>query len=194
MKNFTTPKGTAGFSNLITPDTKFDAEGKYKTSIVLSSKDAAPLIELANEEANELAVLDKKTKKVVMPEGIKLPFTVNEDDDTVTFTFKSKKAPKLFDAKGNPIRGAARDDLHRISGSVIKVKGAFSAYEGFGGGVTGYLNDVQIIKLVEGGGGGFEDESDEDSYVPSSDAPVRESDASHDEPAGEEVDPEDIPF
>lgn len=192
MKNVKTPKGSAGFSNLVTPDTKFHPEGQYKTSITLSAEEAAPLIADAEEEANELAVLDKKTKKVVMPEGIKYPYVVNEDD-TVTFTFKSKKAPKLFDIKGNPIRGAAREDLHRISGSTIKVKGAFATYEGFGGGVCAYLNEVQIISLVEGGGGGFGDESegDDDGYVarPDSGSAAPKDDAPLDEPADD-----DIPF
>lgn len=192
MKNITTPKGTAGFSNLITPDTKFDDAGKYKTSVTLSAEAAADLIAAAEEEANELAVLDKKTKKVVMPEGIKYPFEVNEDG-SVTFTFKSKKAPRLFDIKGNPIRGEARESLHRISGSVIKVKGAFSAYEGFGGGVTGYLNEVQIISLVEGGGGGFGDESEgeDDGYV--AEAAVNNK-AQPDEGSMDEPGDDEIPF
>lgn len=165
MKNFTTPKGAAGYSNLVKPDTKFHPEGQYKTSITLPKAEAESLMELAREEANELAVLDKKTKKVVMPEGIKYPFVENEDDDTVTFTFKSKKKPKLFDAKGNPIKAAAAEELRIGGGSTIKVKGAFATYEGFGGGVCAYLNEVQLIKLVEFGGGGFKAEDDEDGYV-----------------------------
>jgi hypothetical protein len=185
MKNFTTPKGAAGYSNLVTPDTKFDAEGKYKTSITIPAAQAESLMDLAREEANELAVLDKKTKKVVMPEGIKMPFVEN-DDDTVTFTFKSKKKPKLFDAKGNPIRNT--EGLQRIAGSTIKVKGAFSSYEGFGGGVTAYLNDVQIIKLVEGGGGGFGDESegDDDGYVADNSEPGNFNDSDSSDESGEQ--------
>jgi hypothetical protein len=192
MKNFTTPKGAAGYSNLTKPDTKFDAEGKYKTSITLPTEQAESLMELAREEANELAVLDKKTKKVVMPEGIKFPFVEN-DDDTVTFTFKSKKKPKLFDAKGNPILGQAAEDLRVGGGSTIKVKGAFSAYEGFGGGVTAYLNDVQIIKLVEFGGGGFKAEDDEDGYVAGASAPAeRFEDSGTQEEGGQSEGPVDF--
>ncbi|SAK95794.1 hypothetical protein AWB76_07197 [Caballeronia temeraria] len=175
MKNFTTPKGPAGYTNLSKPDTKFDPEGKYKTSITLPREQAEKLMELAQEEANELAVLDKKTKKIVMPEGIKYPYVEN-DDDTVTFTFKTKKKPKLFDAKGNPIRNA--DDLRIGGGSTIRVKGAFSSYEGFGGGVTAYLNEVQLIKLVEFGGEGFQPEDDEDGYVASNEAPSSFNDES----------------
>ncbi|MDN8037447.1 ssDNA-binding protein [Burkholderia vietnamiensis] len=178
MKNFTTPKGAAGYSNLTKPDTKFDAEGKYKTSLTITKEAAAELIALAEEEANELAVLDKKTKKVVMPEGLKYPYVEN-DDDTVTFTFKSKKKPKLFDAKGNPIRNA--EDLRVGGGSTIKVKGSFSAYEGFGGGVTAYLNEVQIIKLVEFGGEGFKAEDDEDGYVADNSAPAQSESSDDDE-------------
>lgn len=180
MKNFTTPKGAAGYSNLVTPDTKFDAEGKYKTSITLPADQAEALMELAREEAQE--GLGKKAKNA------KMPFEEN-DDDTVTFRFKSKKKPKLFDAKGNPIRNT--EDLRVGGGSTIKVKGAFSAYEGFGGGVTAYLNEVQIIKLVDFGGGGFQPEDDEDGYVADTSAP-RASKAA--EPADEDEADEDVDF
>jgi hypothetical protein len=169
MKNFTTPKGAAGYSNLTKPDTKFDAEGKYKTTLTISKEAAEALIAVAHEEAEELLenvlnapVKGKKPAKLKKLDDLTFPFEEN-DDDTVTFTFKSKKKPKLFDAKGNPIRD---DDLRVGAGSTIRVKGAFSGYEGFGGGVTAYLNEVQIVKLVEFGGGGFEaDEDEEDAYV-----------------------------
>jgi hypothetical protein len=153
---FQTPKGTAGYLNLVKPDTKFDPDGKYKAVITLTEEQAEPLKELAREEAQE--ALGKKAKTA------KLPFVDNEDG-TVTLTLKSKKKPKLFDAKGNPIAADVAEEMNPGAGSVIKVKGSFSGYDGFGGGVTCYLNEVQIIRLVEFGGGGFEAEDDEDGYV-----------------------------
>lgn len=185
MQYFTTPKGSAGYSNLVKPDTKFDAEGKYKTSVTVPAAQAESLIALANEEANELAVLDKKTKKVSLPANLKMPYVIN-DDDTVTFNFKTAKKPKLFDAKGNPIRNA--ENLRVGGGSTIRVKGAFKSYEGFGGGVTAYLNEVQIIKLVEFGGGGFEADEDEDAYVADNSSDAADDSFAGDAPADKEDD------
>lgn len=184
MKYFTTPKGPCGYSSLVKPDTKFDPEGKYKTSITLPEEQAQPLIDMFKEEAvDELG--PKKAAKAKMP--------VKENDDgTVTLTFKTKNKPKLFDAKGNPIKNTA--DLRVGSGSTIRVKGAAKAYEnGANIGVTLYLNEVQIIKLVEFGGGGWEAEDDEDAYVADNSAPsVADDSFAGDPPA--DADEEDVDF
>jgi hypothetical protein len=195
MKNFTSPKGNAGFTNLIRPDTKFDEGGVYKTSITCSADAAAALIDLIDDEAvEELGA--KKAKEAHRP------YKVNEDG-TVTINFKSKAtdakgnkrpAPKLFDGQGNPIRNT--EDLHIGSGSVIKVKGAASAYtSGKNIGVTLYINSVQIIKLVEYNAGGFEAD-DEADFVAGGTMTQRIPDSAYDdepagagdEPAGKDVD------
>ncbi|MGC3025858.1 ssDNA-binding protein [Burkholderia sp. DN3021] len=155
-KNITTPKGSAGYLNLLVPDTRFDPEGKYKASVTLPDAEAAKIIELCKEEAiDELG--PKKAAKAKMPGK-------ENEDGTVTFTFKSKSKPKLFDAKGNPIRNTS--SVERVGGgSTIRVKGSAKAYEnGANIGVTLYLNEVQLIKLVEFGGG-FEAVDDEDGFV-----------------------------
>jgi hypothetical protein len=184
MKNFTSPKGAAGFTNLIRPDTKFDEGGVYKTSITCSEEAAEALIELIDDEAvEELGA--KKAKEAHKP------YKRNEDG-TVTINFKSKAtdakgnkrpAPKLFDGQGNPIRNT--EDLHIGSGSVIKVKGAASAYtSGKNIGVTLYINSVQIIKLVEYNAGGFEAD-DEADFVAGGTMTQRIPDSAYDdEPAG----------
>lgn len=166
-KNLITPKGTAGYLNLLVPDTRFDPEGKYKANITLSAEQAEKLVELFKEEAvDELG--PKKAAKAKMPGK-------ENEDGSVTFTFKSKSKPKLFDAKGNPIKNA--DDLRIGGGSTIRVKGAAKAYEnGANIGVTLYLNEVQIIKLVEYGGG-FEADDEEDGFVADNSAPSRSSSA-----------------
>jgi len=181
MKSFTTPKGPSGFSNLFVADTKFNPDGQYKTSITLTAEQAAPLVEAVEEERLELG------KKAKTSKGS--PFKENEDG-TLTFTFKSKKKPRVVDSKGN----AVRDEPRVGGGSTIQVKGAFATYEGFGGGVCAYLNEVRLIKLVEGGGGwGSDDDEEEEGYVADPSAPAPKSPA----PAGaeqEEPVEEDIPF
>jgi hypothetical protein len=170
MKSFVTPKGPSGFSNLFVADTKFNPDGQYKTSVTLSPEAAAPLIEAAEEEVLELG------KKAKTSKG--RPWKENEDG-TLTFTFKSKKKPKVVDSKGNPIR----EEIRVGGGSTIQVRGAFATYEGFGGGVCAYLNEVRLIKLVEGGASWGPDEDEDDGYV--ADPSAGRASAS-DEPAGDD--------
>lgn len=143
---FTSPKGTAVYPSLTRPDTRFNAEGVYKTGLELPKKEADGLV----EKLKEIFVEEFGAKKLA---GAKFPFKENEDG-TVTFNFKSKTAPKLFDAKGQPIKNAA--DLKIGGGSKIKCAVAAKAYNAGGAtGVVCYLNAVQIIDLVEFGGSPF---------------------------------------
>lgn len=148
--NFVSPKGTAAYAWLMKPDTKFNPEGVYKTSLVVKAgKEADAFVEaIKNAYVEELGA--KKLAKA------NLSHDVNEDEGTVTFKFKSKQKPKLFDSKGKPITG----EISVGNGSVIKVAGGFGAYDkGANTGVTLYLNSVQIIDLVEWtGSSGFEAE------------------------------------
>ena len=136
--NFVSPKGTAAYAWLTKPDTKFNPDGVFKTSLVVSAKEAQPFIEAIKEAyVGELGA--KKLSKA------NLSHDVNEDG-TVTFKFKSKSKPKLFDSKGKPITG----DIAVGNGSVIKVAGGFGPYDkGANTGCTLYLNSVQVIDLVE---------------------------------------------
>jgi len=139
--NFVSPKGTAAYAWLTKADTKFNPEGVFKTSLVVPAKEAQPFIEAIKEAyVGELGA--KKLAKA------NLSHDVNEDG-TVTFKFKSKQKPKLFDSKGKPITG----DVAVGNGSVIKVAGGFGPYDkGANTGCTLYLNSVQIIDLVEWSG------------------------------------------
>jgi hypothetical protein len=170
MKNFTSPKGIAGFTSLTRPDTKYDADGVYHTKLTFPSLESVEgLIELMKEEA--LEELGKaKAAKVKFPE--------ENEDGTVTIKFKSKAKDKngntkklpLFDGRGNPIKNT--EDLSIGGGSVLKIKGAAKGYaNGTNIGVTLYINSVQIIKLEEYGGGGF-DADDEAEFV-ADEAPAR---------------------
>jgi len=167
MKNYTSPKGIAGFTSLTRADTKYDSDGVYHTRLTFPSAEAIEeLQDLMKEEALEELGKAKAAKAAY-------PITENEDG-TVTVKFKSKKAPKFFDGKGNPIKNV--DDLNIGGGSVLKIKGAAKGYaNGTNIGVTLYINSVQIIKYVEYVGGGGFDADDEAEYVASEDSPKRSS-------------------
>jgi hypothetical protein len=135
---FTSPKGTAAYAWLTKADTKFDPEGVFKTQLIVPAKEAQPFIDAIKGAYVE----EFGPKKVAQA---KLGYKTNEDG-TVTFSFKSKKKPKLFDSKGKPIT----KDLSIGAGSVIKVAGGFGPYnKGANHGVTLYLNSVQVIDYVE---------------------------------------------
>lgn len=61
---------------------------------------------------------------------------------------KTKKRPVLVDRYGKSIT----DEKLRLNGSIARLKLVPAYYEGFGGGVTLYLEGVQIIKLGTSGG------------------------------------------
>ena len=135
---FVSPKGTAAYPWLTKADTKFSAEGVYKTGLTVKGKDAE-----AFQEAIKAAFIEEfgqsKLAKAHLP-------WKDEEDGAVTFSFKSKMKPRLFDSQGKAIT----NDPAVSGGSVIKVSGAFGPYnKGVNMGVALYLNAVQIIDLVE---------------------------------------------
>lgn len=146
---YVSPKGIAGYPKLTRPDTKFKAEGEYSTSLTISKKIAAPLIATIEE-----AYVEEFGQKAVAKANY--PFKEDEEGNVV-FKFKSKNKPKLYDAAGKPIKST--DELNIGSGSVLKVAGAISCRAVSGKNyATLYMNQVQIIDLVEFSGSPFEAE------------------------------------
>lgn len=148
MSKYVSPKGVAGYPKLVRPDTKFKAEGEYSTTLTMDKKTAQPLI-----DAIEEAYVDEFGQKALP----KANFPYKEVDGQIAFKFKSKNKPKLYDAGGKPIKDA--EELNIGSGSVLKVAGAISCRAVSGKNyATLYMNQVQIIDLVEYAGSPFEAE------------------------------------
>ena len=151
--------------------------GEFNTKLRYTREEAEPLIAMLRDvyaEADEkgkaeYASLDAATRKKKGNDYFLRDLFDEELDDNenptgnVIFKFKmshsgvSKKTGKewsrmlaLFDAKGQPIRGAARPRI--MSGSMLKIN--FSAVPNFtlkaGAGVTLYMNAVQIVELSDG--------------------------------------------
>ena len=148
MSKFVSPKGSAGYPKLVKPDTKFNAEGVYSTSLTMSAAAAKPFIEQIEEAYTE------EFGAKALP---KANWPYKEEEGQVTFKFKSKQKPKLFDAKGTPIKAA--DELNIGSGTALKVSGNISCRAVSGKNyATLYMNAVQIIDLVEYSGSPFDAE------------------------------------
>ena len=89
----TTPTGVAKYPWLLKPDTKFNADGEYKVTLVLDKEEAEPVIEkiesVLTEHLEELKMSGKKKVK----QG-PLPYSDEEDDEgnptgNVEFKFKT---------------------------------------------------------------------------------------------------------
>lgn len=162
-----TPIGVSQYAWLTQPDTRFDESGHYKTNLILKTEEAGELmqrIDKALEVSRELAQEKAKGKKVKQADA---PYFEEVDDagnstGNTIFKFKCKaqivskdgtiipNKVALFDAKGTPMK-----DVNVWSGSEIKVSAELIPYYTamVGAGVSMRLRAVQIIKLVEGGGG-----------------------------------------
>ena len=163
----TTPTGVALYPWLSKPDTKYNKDGEYKVALVLSKKDAKPIIDDINGVFQENLDLEMKRQKKKTIKTANPPYADQLDDDgkptgNVIIKFKSKAAykPAIFDAKGGVVT-----DAEIWSGSEIRVNAAMYPYfvDSVGAGVSLKLRAVQIIKLVEGSEGagrfGFEETS-----------------------------------
>lgn len=188
LERCTTPVGESYWAHLHTPKPAFTdpsgvvrGEAKYQLDVVFdpASPEWKAWASALKAKWDALPVqTDKRTgeqvKKVVL-------FKRQLDDNdqptgkvTVTFKTSAKFAPGVFDAYGRPIP----PDKQIGNGSLVRVNYSPSAYEGFGGGLTLYLNAVQVVKLIERAPAsatayGFEVQSaPEDALVPTTtDAP-----------------------
>lgn len=119
LEKITTPKGTASFPHLTSPDTKFDAAGEYKVGLILSEEAAAPLIEKLEQTA-EKAFQEAKAKinqDIKEAKGEKLG--------------KAKKALASLQKADLPVKPVYDDDGNE-TGSVIlsfKMKASYTDKE-----------------------------------------------------------------
>jgi len=137
------PKGTAAYAWLDKPDTKFDAEGKYKLTLVLSkdaegSKEFAAGIMEAHEKSGGHAgnsPVKDGDKPLGRTGGVKEEFK-----GSWLISFKSKFQPKFVDAKKQSLDGT---NVRIMSGDVVRV--AFTRFD-FDRGISLRLAAVQLIE------------------------------------------------
>jgi len=174
---FVLPKGIAIYPKLIKPDTKYDKDGKYEVKQKFEADVIQPtldkLIALRDEfveqkKAEFLASKDGKTKakaKNIAVRDVGTPDYDENGDETGLVILKAgskasgkrqdgssweRKIP-IFDAKGKKITPKAI-----FGGSELKVAVIAEAYykaDGNEVGVTLRIDAVQVLKLVQAGGG-----------------------------------------
>jgi len=137
---FITPIGVVRYPHITTPDTvgKF-ADNKFKAQLVISKKEAEPLVQMLKKMAKEHNV-------------DKLPFKEDKEDPSmIVFVAKSKFKPLVYDAKRNEVK---KVDLRVGAGSKLRVGGIVFPYET---GLSLQLKQVQIIDLVDGANAMFDE-------------------------------------
>ncbi len=175
-KVYTSPKGTAVWPRIDTPDTKFDEDGLYSCKLHVSEGDFKAFEAQLNSEieAGYKAECAKQGKDKLRMAASK-PLRITDDGDYEIFAKQKAKVHTkskgvlefsiaAYDSKGSKIA------MPKVgSGSTLKmaveVNTWFVPSQGFG--YTLRLRAVQVIDLVEfgGGGGGFGFGAEEDGYV-----------------------------
>ncbi len=153
----TTPKGTAQYPKLRTPEYYEGAEVGYTIQMLFSQEDTDKLLSILDEELEAAKGLSEfKGKKWT---NARNGSREDKNGDTV-FKFKTKssyttkagetkqRVIPIFDAKGTPIKG---DIGH---GSVCRVRFTVNPYHKSANncGLTLYLDAVQVIEFKEPGG------------------------------------------
>lgn len=162
MAIFKTPKGIARYPYLNTPDTKFNADGDYKVTIVLDNNDETQALVASLTAIHEQAIAQakkdnpgKKVKSATLP----INDEAEEGKTYISFKLKAHVTPRngapfdqkvaLVDASGKPMNKSI------FGGSAIKV--AFEPIPFYtatvGAGLTLRLKAVQVIELAAKGAG-----------------------------------------
>ena len=200
-KKLFTPVGEAVYPHLTgEPDKKFDSAGVFKTNLRLARDEAEDFIETLEEIrdtfAEEARAKDPKLKKFTIADVFEEDLD-DEGEETGMVVFKSKmkahvetksgkewdQRPRIFDSANNLLDG---ETLKLGGGSKIRLQVEAVPYAMASSkqiGVSLRLRAVQIVELVEFGGGSpfdtFEGgEVVEQDSAPADDSPFDEGDAS----------------
>ena len=149
---FVSPFVTAEYPHISAPDTvgKY-ADNKFKTKGRMS---------LGDPQAQAfIKTIDDAATAIHGPKGAKMhkPYVIDEDANTVTFTFKTQYQPAVFDGRNKPIPSTVRIG----GGSVIRLIGQLVEFEK---GITAQMNQVQVRELNGPGVSAFDEVDDGYAY------------------------------
>lgn len=165
---FMSPQGITKHTHIVEPDTKGQyASGKFTTKLIMTPKEAAPLI----AEVSAVAATHKAGENCKLPykdEVIKVAGT-DKKTGNIQFSTSSKFAPLIVGPNNKPIKVEKMSSEFDIGdGSRVRVIGEIYSYEK---GISLQMSQVQLLDLVkrqsrfdvqDGTFDGSEYESDED--------------------------------
>ena len=200
MAKMKTPRGKAMWAKVITPDTKWVADGEYSINLIFDASDdevkelCADLEEMVEEKRKAEAEANPNAYKK-LPDGLPLsaqPYKEVEDDNgnetgEIQMKFKMKAKiqlkdgsvyepkPVVVDSKAQPIKDP---DFRIGNGSICRIQFDASPYcmpSTKTAGVSLRLNAVQVLSLVEYGGNSDFEEEEGFEFKNDSPKPVTES-------------------
>jgi len=140
-----TPIGVAVYPRLNRPDTKFDAEGVYKVTIRLdpSLPEVAAFVAKVEAFGNENSLGGKANgiKDEANDEGEPTGMLLASFKVQASWPDGTSRKPTVVDAMKQELTANVG------CGSVIRISGEMSTYDGFGGGVSLSPKAVQVIEL-----------------------------------------------
>lgn len=167
-KTITSPKGTAIYPALETPDTKFadskSPDGVFKTKLRVNAAEGAEYAKQIDAEI-DACVAHHKAAGVKNVKRADPPYSIDEETGDYIFTYKvdafitdkdsgekRSRKPVLFNAEGQPVTGK----LNIGGGSVLKIAACIYRWVKYttknGAGVTLQPVGVQVIDLKAFGG------------------------------------------
>ena len=200
MAKMKTPRGKAMWAKVITPDTKWVADGEYSINLIFDASDdevkelCADLEEMVEEKRKVEAEANPNAYKK-LPDGLPLsaqPYKEVEDDNgnetgEIQMKFKMKAKiqlkdgsvyepkPVVVDSKAQPIKDP---DFRIGNGSICRIQFDAAPYcmpSTKTAGVSLRLNAVQVLSLVEYGGNSDFEEEEGFEFKNDSPKPVTES-------------------
>ena len=156
------PSGVALYPRLNKPDTKFDAEGVYKVDVRYDPSD--PEVATWFEALKKFAIKHDKNpanvgvKHEAGDDGAPTGMLIAKFKTAALWPDGTSRKPAIVDSRKQPLTEIVG------GGSILRVNGDMSIYDGFGGGVTLGIKAVQVLKLVPyiAGVDDFNDEGDDD--------------------------------
>lgn len=152
-ENFTTPPIPVAYAWINKPDLGAQySDGKFKLTMVLDNVQHADTITDLKNKVKAAAIAEFGEN---IPANYHSPFKNGDDHKNEEFRgktlidAKTTTAPTAVDSGNNPLP----DSIAIMSGDVVRVAGAFSAYAGANNGVTTYLNMVMLIEKNNTGSG-----------------------------------------
>jgi hypothetical protein len=141
-----TPVGVAVYPRLNKPDTKFDNEGVYKVTLRLDPNDADVAAMVAKMEAfmaeNGLAGKANGMKDEADDNGVPTGMLLMNFKVKAMWPDGTSRKPAIVDAGKQPT------EANVGGGSLIRISGEMSTYDGFGGGISLSPKAIQVVKLV----------------------------------------------
>lgn len=137
-----TPVAKTRYSHLNQPDTKYDKDGVYKTTLVLDKDNEETKAFVRQIEEAARACFGADAAKV------HIPLETDEETGQLLFKAKTKFAPKFVDSEGVYLNPANVPNVY--SGSTIrmyvKLDGTNAQGKDY---LSSYIQVVQIIEVVE---------------------------------------------